>query len=199
MPQTKRERLGEENALNRAFWRQTVLPLVARVQRSFEAWLQPGFGPFRFDYNADRLEALADERAMEWEHVGKAPFLTIDEQREAVGYAPVPKGETYPRESRDDRDRRPSPAGCGCGRRAKRRLIVVERVVAPEDDEDIGGRNRDMLAMSERCAEEWAWARGHCAGLLELPNPPLGLTGGYTDVENCARGFVSADCGGNTV
>jgi HK97 family phage portal protein len=76
---------------NRAFWRQTVLPLVARVQRSFEAWLQPGFGPFRFDYNADRLEALADERAMEWERVGKAPFLTIDEQREAVGYAAMPK------------------------------------------------------------------------------------------------------------
>ena len=31
---------------NRAFWRQTVLPLVARVQKSFQAWLQPGFGPF---------------------------------------------------------------------------------------------------------------------------------------------------------
>ncbi len=47
---------------NRAFWRQTVLPLVARVQKSFQAWLQPGFGPFRLDYNADRLEALASER-----------------------------------------------------------------------------------------------------------------------------------------
>ena len=31
---------------NRAFWRQTVLPLVARVQKSFQAWLQPGFGAF---------------------------------------------------------------------------------------------------------------------------------------------------------
>ncbi len=40
---------------NRAFWRQTVLPLVARVQKSFQAWLQPGFGSFRLDYNADRL------------------------------------------------------------------------------------------------------------------------------------------------
>ncbi len=28
---------------NRAFWRQTVLSLVARVQKSFQAWLQPGF------------------------------------------------------------------------------------------------------------------------------------------------------------
>ncbi|WP_245433757.1 phage portal protein [Methylocystis hirsuta] len=76
---------------NRAFWRQTVLPLVARVQKSFRAWLQPGFGAFRLDYNADRLEALASERASEWERVGKAAFLTLDEQREALGYGPAPK------------------------------------------------------------------------------------------------------------
>jgi len=75
---------------NRAFWRQTVLPLVARVQKSFQAWLRPGFGSFRLDYNADRLEALASERAAEWERVGKA-FLTLDEQREALGYGPAPK------------------------------------------------------------------------------------------------------------
>ncbi|MBG0796239.1 phage portal protein [Methylocystis sp. L43] len=76
---------------NRAFWRQTVLPLVARVQKSFHAWLRPGFGSFRLDYNADRLEALASERAAEWERVGKAAFLTLDEQREALGYGPAPK------------------------------------------------------------------------------------------------------------
>jgi hypothetical protein len=35
-----------------------VPPLVTRLQKSFQAWLQPGFAPFRFDYNADRLEAL---------------------------------------------------------------------------------------------------------------------------------------------
>jgi phage portal protein BeeE len=60
---------------NRAFWRQTVLPLVARVQKSFQAWLQPGFGPFRLDYNADRLEALASERASEWERVDTSASL----------------------------------------------------------------------------------------------------------------------------
>jgi HK97 family phage portal protein len=80
---------------NRAFWRQTVLPLVARLQKSFQAWLRPGFGEFRFDYNADRLEALAAERASEWERVGKASFLTLDERREAVGYGPAPKDATF--------------------------------------------------------------------------------------------------------
>jgi len=68
-----------------------VLPMVARLQKSFHAWAQPGFEPFRFDYNADRLEALAEERALEWERVGKAVFLTVDERREAVGYGPAPK------------------------------------------------------------------------------------------------------------
>ncbi|CAJ0851850.1 hypothetical protein AMST5_00479 [freshwater sediment metagenome] len=76
---------------NRAFWRQTVLPLVTRVQKSFQAWLRPGFGDFRLDYNADRLEALATERASEWDRIGKASFLTLDEQREAVGYGRAPK------------------------------------------------------------------------------------------------------------
>ena len=60
---------------NRAFWRQTVLPLVARVQKSFQAWLRPGFGAFRLDYNADRLEALASERASEWERVDTSASL----------------------------------------------------------------------------------------------------------------------------
>ncbi len=80
---------------NRAFWRQTVLPLVTRVQKSFQAWLRPGFGDFRLDYNADRLEALATERASEWDRIGKASFLTLDEQREAVGYGPAPKDGVF--------------------------------------------------------------------------------------------------------
>ena len=80
---------------NRAFWRQTMPPLVSRVQKSFQAWLAPEYELFRFDYNADRLEALADERASEWTRVGKAGFLTLDEQREALGYGPAPKDAVF--------------------------------------------------------------------------------------------------------
>jgi hypothetical protein len=105
---------------NRAFWRQTVLPLVARVQKSFQAWLQPGFGPFRLDYNADRLEALASERASEWERVGKAAFLTLDEQREALGYGPAPKEALFAKrdvalERRYSPDQPRVPAGSSGG------------------------------------------------------------------------------------
>ena len=73
---------------NRALWRQTVIPLVARIQKSFAAWLTPAYGAFTFDYDVDRLDALADERAKEWTRIGAASFLTDDEKREAVGYGP---------------------------------------------------------------------------------------------------------------
>ena len=98
-----------------------MLPLVARVQKSFQAWLQPGFGAFRLDYNADRLEALASERASEWERVGKAAFLTLDEQREAVGYGPAPKEALFAKrdialERRYRPDQPRVPAGSSGGR-----------------------------------------------------------------------------------
>jgi RHS repeat-associated protein len=49
------------------------------------------------------------------------------------------------------------------------------------------------------CAEEWAMAREMCRDLLSQPNPPRGLTGGYSSIEDCARGLVSEECGGNAV
>jgi hypothetical protein len=90
------------------------------VQKSFQAWLQPGFGAFRLDYNADRLEALASERASEWERVGKAGFLTLDEQREALGYGPAPKEALFAKrdaalERRYSPDQPRVPAGSSGG------------------------------------------------------------------------------------
>jgi hypothetical protein len=55
------------------------------------------------------------------------------------------------------------------------------------------------LVLPDGCEQEWAQARQICANLLMQPNPPRGLTGGYSDIDNCARGFVSERCGGNPV
>ena len=49
------------------------------------------------------------------------------------------------------------------------------------------------------CKEEWEAARARCEKELSKPNPNRGITGGYRDVENCARGHVSARCGGNPI
>ena len=62
------------------------------------------------------------------------------------------------------------------------------------------------------CSKEWELARQICQDLLSQPNPSdsrrrartkaknmKGLTGGYKNVEDCARGYVSERCGGNPV
>jgi len=79
---------------NRAFFRQTVLPLAQRTAGALAQWLAPVFGgDLRLAIDADRIEALAADRAALWTRVTEAPFLTINEKREAVGYAPVAGGD----------------------------------------------------------------------------------------------------------
>jgi HK97 family phage portal protein len=73
---------------NRAFWRQTILPFVHRLQAAFNTWLAPTYGAVEWRANLDAIDALASERAAEWARIGAADFLTRDEKREAVGYAP---------------------------------------------------------------------------------------------------------------
>ncbi|MCO5129859.1 MAG: phage portal protein [Xanthobacteraceae bacterium] len=81
---------------NRVFWRQTVLPLAARIAASIAQWLTPQFGAeVRLVVDTDRIEALSADRAALWERVTAAPFLTLNEKREAVGYAPVEGGGRF--------------------------------------------------------------------------------------------------------
>lgn len=74
---------------NRAFYRMTVLPLVARTATEIAAWLAPAFGTdLRLEPDADRVDGLAAEREALWARISAADFLTDDEKREAVGYGP---------------------------------------------------------------------------------------------------------------
>ncbi len=48
---------------NRAFYRQTVIPLVKRTAESLSHWLAPAYGEtLRLEPDLDAIEALADER-----------------------------------------------------------------------------------------------------------------------------------------
>ena len=79
---------------NRVFWRQTVLPLAQRIGNSLTQWLSPQFGgDIRVVIDSDRIDALAADRAALWDRVNAAAFLTLNEKREAVGYAPVDGGD----------------------------------------------------------------------------------------------------------
>ena len=75
---------------NRSFWRQTVLPLVGRTAEALTNWLAPAFGQgLRLTFDSDAIEALSAERQALWARVGAADFITQDEKRAAVGYAPL--------------------------------------------------------------------------------------------------------------
>ena len=78
-----------------------------------------------------------------------------------------------------------------------------------EDEEEEAEIDSEVSAESEaeikevgeeaECAEEWDAAYLICAELLAQPNPPRRLTGGYRNLADCARGFVSERCGGNPI
>ncbi len=74
----------------RAFWRATVLPLVCRMTKAFSAWLGPAYGgSLEMRPDLDQVEGLSGEREALWARLDKAAFLTVDEKRAAVGYAPL--------------------------------------------------------------------------------------------------------------
>ena len=81
---------------SRVFWRQSVLPLGARIAAALTQWLAPSFGEgLTLGIDTDKIEALAVDRAALWERVTKAPFLTVNEKRAATGYGAVAGGDSF--------------------------------------------------------------------------------------------------------
>jgi HK97 family phage portal protein len=78
----------------RMFWRQTVLPLVARTAKALSGWLAPAYGsPIELRADLDGIEALSTEREALWTRIDKATFLTPNEKRAAAGYGPLGSGD----------------------------------------------------------------------------------------------------------
>lgn len=79
---------------NRAFFRQTVMPLLGRIIGAFEHWLQPVLGDIKLTYDMDAVDALSADREALWKRIGRADFLSSDEKREAVGYGQIAQPQT---------------------------------------------------------------------------------------------------------
>jgi HK97 family phage portal protein len=72
---------------NRAFWRQTVAPLVRRTAESLAAFLSDHVGAeVSLTPNFDAVDAMTDIREPLWRAVTAADFLTAAEKRTALGY-----------------------------------------------------------------------------------------------------------------
>lgn len=71
---------------NRAFYRLTVLPLVARVTAGISHWLSSFTGEVvELRPDLDQIPALAVERDQQWARVGAADFLSPQEKRAILG------------------------------------------------------------------------------------------------------------------
>ncbi len=79
---------------NRAFYRLTVLPLVARVTAGISHWLSTFTGELvELRPDLDQIPALAVERDQLWARVGAAAFLTEVEKRILLGLPRIQEGE----------------------------------------------------------------------------------------------------------
>lgn len=76
-----------------AFWEDTVIPLTTRIADEWTIWLGPKFGDLEVRPELDQIPAIADKKQTLFEIAGKAMFLTVDEQRELVGYGPLEGGQ----------------------------------------------------------------------------------------------------------
>ncbi len=71
---------------NKAFWRQTVLPLVARTGRALQAWLRPWHGQgLQITPDQGQVPALRDTQGAAFAHIAQADFLSADEKRALAG------------------------------------------------------------------------------------------------------------------
>ena len=79
---------------HRAFYRLTVLPLVAKVTAALAHWLG-GYAGEGLDLrpDPDQVPALAAERDQQWARVSGAAFLTDAEKRALLGLPPLADGE----------------------------------------------------------------------------------------------------------
>jgi len=99
----------------RAFWRQTVLPLVNRTVKALSNWLSPAYSDgapggrlreaespgaskstLELRPDLDQVESLAPEREALWARMERTSFLTANEKRAAVGYEALDTGGDLP-------------------------------------------------------------------------------------------------------
>ena len=73
----------------RALYRQTILPMAARILEGLGKMLGDWIGPVSLKVDEDQISELAEDRAKLWEVVGSAGFLSHAEKRDMLGFKPT--------------------------------------------------------------------------------------------------------------
>ncbi len=73
---------------NVALWRLTILPLLGRVLDGLSRHLEMWWPGLKLAADLDLVPALWADRERLWRHVGDATFLSDNEKREMLGWAP---------------------------------------------------------------------------------------------------------------
>ena len=79
---------------SRALWRLAILPLAGTILASLTQGLRGWFPDAALAVDLDRVTALAEDRALLWQQVSGADFLTPEEKRQMLGLNVPGYGET---------------------------------------------------------------------------------------------------------
>jgi len=71
---------------NRALWRLTILPMLARILGTLSEGLAAWWPGLRLAVDVDQVSALAEDREKLWAQVSAADFLSANEKREMLGF-----------------------------------------------------------------------------------------------------------------
>ena len=85
----------------RALYRQTILPLAARILDGLAAMLSDWLGPVSLTVDTDQISELAEDRSLLWQMVGAASFLSDAEKRDMLGFKPKETTNAPLRHSRE--------------------------------------------------------------------------------------------------
>jgi HK97 family phage portal protein len=74
----------------RALYRQTILPMAAKILDALGSMLSDWLGPVSLSVDTDQISELAEDRTALWQAVGGASFLSDAEKRDMLGFAEKP-------------------------------------------------------------------------------------------------------------
>lgn len=75
-------------------WEDTIIPLTEYLKTELENWLSRKFkSQIKVKFDLDSVYALTEKRETLWNKISNADFLTIDEKRKILGFAPLKDSE----------------------------------------------------------------------------------------------------------